>query len=241
MPSKVVHQLDSEWKRAVEIHRLEPAFWASQCPHLETCLTLDDVLGCVSAAPDPVLAFLVGRAVAGDEVATRTVLQTMLGKLVLMAGTGVARQQSHALDDLVGHMWLRIKTYPLSTRPQRIAANLALDTLKAALRDWRTTDSSIEVSAPPNLVDETLDSRSLDALGDEFSPSTEALLGTAHRLGLISQTTHDVLVAVYGPEELSGQRAAERWNCSPQAIRSRCSRAVRDLAPHARLLVATAA
>jgi DNA-directed RNA polymerase specialized sigma24 family protein len=46
---------------------------------------------------------------------------------------------------------------------------------------------------------------------------------------------------VYGPEELSGQRAAERWGCSAQAIRSRCSRAVRELAPHAQTLMAMAA
>lgn len=241
MPSKVVHQLDSEWKRLVELHQEEPALWAAQCTHLEGCLTLDDVLKSVRAAPDTVLAFLVERAAAGDEVATRTVLQTMLGKLVLMASSGSARQQPHALDDLVGHMWLRIKTYPLRARPQRIAANLTLDTLKAALRDWRTTDSSVEVSSPPDFVGEALESDRPHSPVDDLSLGTEALLDTAHRLGLISRTTRDVLMAVYGPEELSGQRAAERWGCSPQAIRSRCSRAVRDLAPHARLLMATAA
>jgi len=159
---------------------------------------------------------------------------------VLMAGSGQARQQVHALDDLVGHMWIQISRYPLLSRPQRIAANLALDTLKAALRDWRTTDSSIEVSSAPDIVSDVLDEARPAPLSN-LSTDTKTLLSAAHRLGLISATTRDVLLAIYGPEELSGQRAAERWGCSPQAIRSRCSRAVRELAPHAQTLLAAAA
>lgn len=240
MPSQVVNQLNREWQRHVDLNHAQATRWAELCAPLEACLTLDDVLERVSAAPDTVLSFLIERARAGEEIAARTVLQTMLGKLVLMAGSGSARQQPHALDDLVGHMWLQISRYPLHSRPQRIAANLALDTLKAALRDWRTTDSAVELPSPPELVNDVLELR-CESSGGAPATSTQALLDAAHRLGLVSAATRDVLLAVYGPEELSGQLAAERWGCSPEAIRSRCSRAVRELAPHARTLVAAAA
>ena len=240
MPSQVVHQLNLEWQSHVDLDAGEVQRWAGLCPALSTCSTLDDVLASVAGSPDVILAFLIEQAHAGHALAGRTVLQTMLGKLVLMAGSGQARQQVHALDDLVGHMWIQISRYPLLSRPQRIAANLALDTLKAALRDWRTTDSSIEVSSAPDIVSDVLDEARPAPLSN-LSTDTKTLLSAAHRLGLISATTRDVLLAIYGPEELSGQRAAERWGCSPQAIRSRCSRAVRELAPHAQTLLAAAA
>lgn len=239
MPSQVVHQLNLEWQSHVDLDADEAQRWAGLCPALAACLTLDDVLVSVAGAPDVILGFLLEQAHAGHALAGRTVLQTMLGKLVLMSGSGQARRQVHALDDLVGHMWIQISRYPLRSRPQRIAANLALDTLKAALRDWRTTDSSIEVSSAPDVVSGVLD-EARPPLSD-LSTDTKTLLSAAHRLGLISATTRNVLLSVYGPEELSGQRAAERWGCSAQAIRSRCSRAVRELAPHAQTLMAMAA
>jgi DNA-directed RNA polymerase specialized sigma24 family protein len=239
MPSQVVHRLNLEWQSHVDLDADEAQRWAGLCPALAACLTLDDVLASVAGAPDAILGFLLEQAHAGHALAGRTVLQTMLGKLVLMSGSGQARRQVHALDDLVGHIWIQISRYPLRSRPQRIAANLALDTLKAALRDWRTTDSSIEVSSAPDVVSGVLD-EARPPLSD-LSTDTRTLLSAAHRLGLISATTRDVLLSVYGPEELSGQRAAERWGCSAQAIRSRCSRAVRELAPHAQMLMAVAA
>jgi DNA-directed RNA polymerase specialized sigma24 family protein len=240
MSSQVVHQLNREWQRQVDRNHEDVQRWAQACNPLEPCTTLDDVLERVPEAPDMVLGFLIERARSGEEIAARTVLQTMLGKLVLMAGSGSARRQPHALDDLVGHMWLQIYRYPLLSRPQRIAANLALDTLKAALSDWRTTDSFVEIPSPPDFVDDVLE-LSWAAPWDDLSATTQNVVDAAHGLGLISTAARDLLLAIYGPEELSGQRASERWGCSPQAIRSRCSRAVRGLAPHARTLMAVAA
>ena len=80
--------------------------------------------------PDPVL----GRSAwpspwTATSLAGRVVLQTMLGKVVRLA-------QAHpdvAVDDFVSALWCRIRTYPLTRRPRRIAANLALDTRKDAL------------------------------------------------------------------------------------------------------------
>ena len=239
MPSQVVHQLDREWQGYVDRHLEEPQRWALHCTPLAACATLDDVLARVRTAPDLVLGFLIERARAGEEIAARTILQTMLGKLVLMAGSGRARQQPDALDDLVGHMWFQIRHYPLPARPRHIAANLALDTLKAAHRDWRTTDSPVEIPTPPENVEYERELR-LES-PSPVETNTRSLLRAAQSLGLISATTRDLLLAVYGPEELSGQRAAERWGCSPQVIRSRCSRAVRELAPHAETLAFSAA
>jgi DNA-directed RNA polymerase specialized sigma24 family protein len=235
--SQVVHQLNREWQRHVDRHLEEPQRWAQHCRPLEGCSTLDDVLARVRPAPDIVLGFLIERARAGEEIAARTILQTMLGKLVLMAGSGRARQQPDALDDLVDHMWFQIRRYSLPARPRRIAANLVLDTLKAAHRDWRITDSPVEMATPPESVEYERELR--PDLPDRVDASTQSLLHAALTLGLISATTRDLLLAVYGPEELSGRRAAERCGCSAQAIRSRCSRAVRELAPQRDLNLAT--
>ena len=233
MTPNLVDRLNCEWAALVLQHP-DITDWAVACPPLASCRSLDEVLQAVRSAPDEVLGFLIQRCQLGDATAGRTVLQSMLGKLVRMSYTGVAARENNALDDLVTHMWCRIALYPLSARPIRVAANLALDTLKSAHRDWRAT---AEVPLPTTTVINALDANQLSTPSP--TPSAEVLIDAAHRLGLITRTTRDILVAVYGPEELSGEVAAQRWSCSPGAIRTRCKEAVRGrLAPHAEQLLA---
>ena len=234
MTSNLVDRLNHEWATLVLQHP-DLSNWALTCPPLASCRSLEEVLPAVRSAPDEVLGFLVRRCQQGDVMAGRTVLQSMLGKLVRMSYTGVAAQEDNALDDLVTHMWCRIALHPLTARPTSIAANLALDTLKAAQREWRAVT---EVPLPTTTVTNALDAAQVST-ASPTAPSAEGVINAALRLGLITGTTRDILVAVYGPEELSGQLAAQRWSCSPGAIRTRCKEAVRGrLAPHADQLLA---
>lgn len=234
MIPNLVDRLNHEWASLVLEDADLLADWADTCQHLASCHSLHHVLEAVRTAPDEVLTFLIRRYQLGDLTAGRTVLQSMLGKLVKMSYTGSAAQETHALDDLVTHMWCQIALYPLAARPIRVAANLALDTLKAARRDWR---DGAEVPVPATAVIGALDAAQLSS---PSTPSAEGLIDAALRLGLITHTTHDILMAVYGPEGLSGDLAGQRWSCSAAAIRTRCKEAVRGrLAPHAdQLLVA---
>lgn len=234
MTPNLVDRLNHEWAELVLEDADILSVWAQACRPLASCRSLDQVLQAVREAPDEVLGFLVQRCQLGDKTAGRTVLQSMLGKLVKMSYTGVASQEPNALNDLVTHMWCQIALYPLASRPVRVAANLALDTLKAAHRDWR---SGTEVPVPTATVISSLDAEQLST--SRNTPSAEALIDAAERLGLITHTTRDILVAVYGPEGLTGDLAAERWSCSPAAIRTRCREAVKGrLAPHVDQLLA---
>jgi DNA-directed RNA polymerase specialized sigma24 family protein len=233
MPNNLVDRLDQEWRELSDNDAPVPPEWRAECSALSDCPLLTKVLDAVRAAPDEVLGYLIRRFRCGDTTAGRTVLQSMLGKLVKMSYTGIAAQTPHALDDLVVQMWCHIASYPLAARPQHIAANLALDTLKAAQRGWQTPH---EIPMPPATIVRARDTERLSY----HSPTTNTvqLVDTAHRLGLITRTTRDILLAVYGPEGLSGAMAAERWSCSPAAIRTRCRDAIRTrLAPHADQLV----
>jgi hypothetical protein len=235
MTPNLVDRLNHEWAALVLDSPDTLTGWCQTCRPLSSCRSLDEVLQSIRSAPDEVLAFLIHRCQLGDMIAGRTVLQSMLGKLVKMSYTGVAARESNALDDLVTHMWCQIARYPLSARPLRVAANLTLDTLKAATQDWR---AATEVPVPTTTVVNALDAHQINS-DSPTAPSAENLINAAHRLGLITHTTRDILVAVYGPEELSGAMAAQRWSCSPAAIRTRCKEAIKGrLAPSAPVLLA---
>jgi len=110
----------------------------------------------VRADPDAALLALLVLHRQGDAAAGRVVLQAMLGKLVRMA----APDPHATFGDFLGALWERIATYPIERRPRRVAANLALDTLKA-LRSgtWRPTcrlaDAAPDAAAPGDAAGES--------------------------------------------------------------------------------------
>jgi DNA-directed RNA polymerase specialized sigma24 family protein len=220
--------LNAEWAQLAANAAESPLDWGSSWPALAACESLDDVLGLVREQPDPALYALLSLSACGDVLAARVVLQAMLGKLVRMA----AIDTQAGLDDYVGALWLRIRTYPTADRPVRIAANLALDTLKT-VQGQRRTPRGIEVTPyPPSAF--------VDSLWDRPEPSADELaarrvIRAAARLGLISSDTEAVLTSVYA-DGLSGPSAAARHGKSPGAIRVQCHTAVRRMAQHARLL-----
>ncbi|SDS73915.1 RNA polymerase sigma factor [Microlunatus soli] len=248
----LVDALNAEWSELDGNHRLagygraEVGRWAADHPALVGCGSAGDVLQAIRDRPDEVLAALIAVHQEGTrhnrvgssgrpagELAGRIVLQTMLGKLVTMA----RRDHRHAVEDYVGQLWARIGCYPLARRPRRIAANLALDTLKAVTRDHTRGSSRVAVAVP--VSEEDLERAGLVAdprVGDGVDDlSAHRVLRTAQDLDLIDDATRRLLLSVY-LEGLSSVDAAARFGLAPTTVRYRCSRAIRNLAAHATVI-----
>lgn len=179
--------------------------------------TFGDLLVTIRTDPDATLGVLLGLSLAGDARAGRVVLQTMLGKLVLMA----ARDRDHDLSDYVAECWLTLAQYPLARRPKSIAANLAFDTRKRVRRLAMSKHLGVPESASPPRPT------------DELAP----VLREAQRLGLVDPPTRACLEAVYR-DGLRSHEAAVVLGMSAAMVRYRTSRAVRVLARHATALAA---
>lgn len=219
----LLHQLNHEWTELLS-HSPIPT-WSTTIPEVAACVCAGDVLALLPGFAEPVLSGLVRLAQAGDQLAARTVLQAMLPKLVRMSRTGIARSRRDALDDLVSAMAARILTH----RPRRssTAGNLALDSLKDALHLWQGRSPGSEVALPTN---------TLEFLGRADTPPLEGevaeVLSTALDQGWISQSTHDLLDAVYGTHGASSTEVAARLGCQPATVRSRCRNGVAQLRDH---------
>lgn len=208
-----IDRLNREW--TLLQHRSAPPGW------LKAPATVGDALAGIVLDPDRRLGDLLTHHANGDSLAGRVVLQAMLGKLVLFA----ACDPRHDDDDYVAECWLQLCRYPLAKRPQRIAANLALDTRRAV---WRTDPS-------PQPLDPAL----LDERPQLTMPDTVALIRAATRLGLIDRSAGACLVAVY-VLGLRSHEAGQRLSISADLVRWRNARSIRKLAPHAATLAAVA-
>lgn len=229
----IITALEQEWTALVAESDSLVATWAQQCPELLDDVTLDDVLHSIRRSPDTVLAFLLARHQDGDTMAGRTVLQTMLPKVMTQARVGRRRGAEEPMDDLVSQMWLQIDRYPLDRRPTSIAANLAMDTLKYASVLWANGDSQWPTE-PARLA------RLLDGPEEveEVPVTAREVIDLAAKRELVNSRTLAMLRAVYC-EGLTGAEAAARFGCSTNTVRFHCSKAVRrHLAPLGRELVA---
>ncbi|HEY9290535.1 MAG TPA: sigma factor-like helix-turn-helix DNA-binding protein [Microlunatus sp.] len=252
----LVDALNAEWSTfeqdrwLASYSRAEVCRWVSGNSALVGCATVADVLTAIRSDPDQVLASLIAihqadqiptssgshgsSRSAGVELAGRIVLQTMLGKLVTMA----RQDRRHGIEDYVGQLWARIGSYPLVRRPRRIAANLALDTLKAVTHE--TADFSSPVAAVPVTVRELELAGIGRAASDEAADlSARRVLRTAAELELIDESTRCLLLSVYA-DGLSSAEAACRHGLTPTTVRFRCSRAIRKLAAHAAIIAEAA-
>ncbi len=220
--------------------------WADNFRVLSGCKCPAEVLERIRYRPDEVLAVLIElyqyrrngtnasaqrrqlrpeHAGAG-ELAGRIIVQTMLGKLVSMA----RRDRRYGIEEYTAALWARLGSYSLERRPVRIAANLALDTLKEVTR------SRARVQLVPLGCD--LDPvPTIEGAADEIPLSAHRVLRDACELGLIDDRTRQLLSAVYA-EGMSGQEVAAALGLAPTTVRYRCSRAVRKLAQHAQVLAA---
>ena len=206
--------LNTEWRQ--HLASRDPSSWAAAEPELLGASDLDGVLALVRKRPDAVLAALLRLGRAGEILAHRVVLQTMLGKMVrLCAG------RPQMLPEALSELWLAIAEYPLERRPACIASNLAW-TVHRRLprplpgRGWTDLDAPDVETAQPDAA---------------------STLAQARRLGLINENTHRTLWTVYVAGRTSAQAAAD-LGTTPELVRWRCSRALRRLAGRAELLTA---
>src|SRR5688572_25297986 len=133
-PHSIVEALNRDWDELVHRHRGSLPCWSRRHEALVEYESLDDMLAAAQGHPDAILGALLTEVSNGDQLAGRVVLQALMGRIVRMAG----RDPSAGIDDYVAALWCQIQTYPLVSRPVRIAANLSMDTLKAvhAERRW---------------------------------------------------------------------------------------------------------
>jgi len=232
----IVDSLNREWDELLGAHDQTVKGWSTRHRALAGCRGLADVLEAVRRDSDAVLHALLTEREQGALLAGRVVLQAMLGKIVLMA----VRDGNAEVDDYVGEMWCRICTYPLRERPVRIAANLALDSLKAVKGEKKWSRADVVVLTLPQglrldgIQAEALARASLDH-NHRRALTAIGVIAAADRLGLIDGGTRAVMVSVYA-EGMSGRDAADLHATTPGMVRYRCSKAVRRLAQHAQLL-----
>lgn len=215
--SRTLGALNSEWADLES--RPVPTAWRLALPGRAASATLGEVLARVRGDADAVLLALLGLQRDGDRLAGRTVVQAMVPKLVLMA----ARDSEASFDDYLAAMWLRVATYPVERRPHRVAANLALDTLKSVKggrpREPRTLPGIVEP----------------DPLGDATT-----VLDAGVQLGAIDPLTRRTMKVVY-IDGRSSRAAGVELGMSADSVRWRCSkgvRALRAVAPELSELVA---
>lgn len=200
--SRTLSTLNTEWDHLAEAPT--PRDW-----HVAVAgaATLGAVLGRVREAPDAVLLALLSLVRLGDRLAGRVVVQAMVPKLVRMA----VLDEEAAFDDYLAALWVRVATYPVERRPHRVAANLALDALKAVKATGpRPSQAGLPVAVPDPLAD------------------ARTVLDAGVRLGAIDPLTRRTLEAVYVEGRTSGA-AALVLGMSADAVRWRCSRGVRAL------------
>ena len=169
--------------------------------------TLGDAFARVPHDPDAVLLALLTAQAAGDDLAGRVVVQAMVPKLVRMA----VRDDGATFDDYLAALWVRVATYPVHRRPQRVAANLALDTLKT-VKGTRTH--------PPRALPAVV-------VPDPLADAT-VVLDAGVRLGAIDGLTRKTLEAVY-VEGRTSRAAGDVLGMSADTVRWRCSKGVRAL------------
>lgn len=232
----VLRRMDVEWEALVEDRAAAEACrrWAVSTPALAGTTGPAEVLARVAGAPDEVLGLLLGRAAAGEVLAGRVVLQALLPKVVRMASVDRAAE----VDDYLTAMWCTIATYPLERRPTSVAANLALDTLKAVRR---LRHPVVDVVTSPHVVLLAADrapGHVVGAASEPRGPGAAHVLAQARHHRLVDPLTYDLLRSVYA-EGQSGEVAGRPHGLSPAAVRSRCSRAVRVLARSPELLASS--
>jgi hypothetical protein len=202
--------LNSEWNALLPGPAGLLSEWGVAEPALAGVVDLRGVLDLIRRNPDEVLAALLRLGAAGDPLAHRVVLQTMLGMLVrFCAGRPLL------LPEAISELWLAIADYPLQRRPRAIASNLAW----AVRRRLHTVPSPEQPEPEPP------------------EPGASAVLAEARQVGLIDDLTHHTLWLVY-VAGMTSQEAALTLGTTAGAVRWRCSHALRRLAGRAALLAA---
>lgn len=222
-----------------------PQHWLKQHPALAGCSTLAEVVD-ICRPPrdvdhDEVLLTLVRLTQSGDRTATRVLTQTMLPKLARLQRTALGRRLSDPDGVVVEAFLIQLTRYPTTRRPHRVAANLALDTLKAmpaaAGADELPTDDiqPVSDSCPAGW-------RSTEASGpvEQLTISNDATTAIAWGLDarIITRSDAALLARIHlSDDSPTLAEVADELGIAATAARARHSRAVRRLAQAAAHLV----
>ena len=140
VPSSIYRQLCREWVQLNALTSSETTVrrWGRLEPALAGHIRPSDIVDAIDAATptrqNEMLAALTRLLQAGHQLAGRVVLQAMLPKLVRITLRTSATSSDNAWTEDRHHItlaefWDVLATYPLHRRPDKIASNLALDTL----------------------------------------------------------------------------------------------------------------
>jgi len=237
-PYRVVDTLNRDWDEIVD-SRGERVVGSGRSPVLAGCGGLSEVEARASRGCDLVLHALLSEASDGSWLAARTVLQAMLGRVVRLAG----RDRRGSVDDYVAALWCVIVGYPLDARPVRIAANIALDTMKAVHKEagwWPRGDAGASLLGDDleQVLDQWSQRSSLDHQ-DAATVEAAQVIEAGGWLQILDEPSRALLRLVY-VEGLSGAEAAARHGSTPGSVRVRCSRAIGKLSEHARTVAEVA-
>jgi hypothetical protein len=128
-------RLNDEWDRLVADPRVRADIAGAPIAGHGDLTTLLGACGADPAvgmdAADALLAQVVAAALEGRVLASRVVLQRVLGALVRIAvrrTRSAPRRCAPLFDELCSTAWLVIGSYPLARRPRLIASNICRDT-----------------------------------------------------------------------------------------------------------------
>lgn len=269
-PAGIFRQLSHDWSRlcAPPSARHAVQCWAATDAIFEGVASPGQLVDRIDAGgerdADRLLLALVRLAQGGHQLAARVVLQAMLPKLARMTRTTRPSSNDNRLMDDRAHItvvtfWEVVYAYPTDRRPDRVAANLALDTLHRLTNDLRKPPADIpmdpeETAGHLARASEARATGSLttgasmtgdDTLQPTDQPSSDAdlleVIAWALDVAAISPREAAILVRVYLPpaEEPTRGELAKEMGISHEALRQRTSRArrrliaaVRDAADH---------
>jgi DNA-directed RNA polymerase specialized sigma24 family protein len=202
-----VSNLERDWRRLVRgvlPERLRA--WARGEPTLaafpEPPRLIAFLRSSSAASKDAVLRPLV-RIARDEPLAARVVLEALAPGLTRLAERVIfdERDRDELWALILGHAWQQIRSYPLERRPSKIAANLILETRRAALAEF-TRNRRRRHELPPRPLSERATAPA--------SADVDTLLGRAVAAGAISADEAELIMQTRIDEVPLRQLAAER-------------------------------
>lgn len=163
-----------------------------------------------------------------DPTAGRVVLQVMLGSTHNLIRTACARHLDDPAAEAISATWATISRYPLH-RTTSVAANLALDSLKALSRPVSAPLPAGD-TLPAHLDRQTLSGRIDEPEAAHADEEALELLKWAHEHEILDREAITLLARVYlGATKADYPALAEAYDISEPTLRKRISRAVSRL------------
>ena len=226
MTADHVSNLDRDWRRLVRgvlpqrlraWARSESALAAFPEPARLIAFLRSDA---AAASKDALLLPLV-RLARDEPLAARVVLEALAPGLTRLAERVIFEERDR--DELwaliLGHAWQQIRSYPLERRPRKIAANLILETRRAALAEF-TRDRLRRRELPPGPLSERA--------AAPVSADVDTLLARAVAAGAISADEAELILQTR-IDELPLRQLAAAQNVPYHTLNVRRLRAERRL------------